>query len=276
MSKRPYLIAEIGINHNGDLQTALELIAHAKAIGFDCVKFQKRDPDICVPEEQKAKPRMWHGTEMTYLEYKKAIEFEKQEYDTIDAYCRTVGIKWTASVWDTDSLRFMLQYDVPFIKIPSALVDNDELIQTVNESGTPVIISDGMLTTAQFLDIANKYQNLNGVMHTNSTYPCINSELDLNVIKLYSDKFPICNVGYSGHEQGFTPTLVATAVGADIIERHITLDKNAEGTDHRASLDLNDCKEMIAGIDQVCAMLGHYHKIALYAGEEQIAEKLKR
>ena len=284
MNNMPYLIAEIGINHNGNLETALELIKKAKEVGFNCVKFQKRNPDICVPEEVKNTPRSWKNQMMTYLEYKKDIEFNKEEYDVISAYCIFLGIDWTASIWDLDSLEFMKQYpEIPFIKVPSALVDNEMLIEELNKWGKPVVISDGMLTTSEFMDVVIKYENLWGILHTNSNYPCNEKELDLNILSQYDWFFngdveeaeDAILIGYSGHEKGYDPTIIAVSAGAQIIERHITLDKNSEGTDHKASLEAWECSDMIDNIKYVLKVLGNHSKTKLYSGELEVARKLK-
>ena len=147
--KKTYIIAEIGINHQGDLNIAKRLIDIAAASGCDAVKFQKRNPDVCVPEEQKSKPRSWQGENMTYLEYKHKIEFGKKEYDEIDRYCKQQGIAWSASPWDLDSLEFLSQYDIPFIKIPSAMITNEDLMFAAKRTGKKVIISTGMSTFAE-------------------------------------------------------------------------------------------------------------------------------
>lgn len=284
MANKPYVIAEIGINHNGDLDTALKLIKTAKELGCNCVKFQKRHPDTCVPEEQKNKIRNWKGKEMTYLEYKKDIEFEDKEYDVINAYCKAIGIDWTVSVWDVPSVEFMSYYkdDIPFIKVPSACANDDNIINAIKELiKKPIIVSDGMFTTEQFLtEVYPKYEKTNlleAVLHTNSTYPNVNNCVDLNVLNTYKKHFNCsCNYGYSGHEVGSAATELAVALGAKYIERHLTLDKNAEGTDHAASLNVMEFKTMMNNIEEVCNILGNYHKISLYPGELEVMKKLRR
>ena len=154
--KKTYIIAEIGINHQGDINIAKKLIDIAAAAGCDAVKFQKRNPDICVPEEQKSKPRSWQGENMTYLEYKYKIEFSKEEYDEIDRYCKQQNIAWSASPWDLDSLEFLMQYDLPFIKLPSAMLTNDELLKACKETNKKVIISTGMSTLEEIEHAVNK------------------------------------------------------------------------------------------------------------------------
>ena len=270
-------IGEIGINHNGELYTALQLIQEAKRCGVDVVKFQKRDPDLCVPEYQKNAKRIWKGKEMTYLEYKKSIEFGKTEYDIINQYCQKIGIKWTASVWDLNSIEFMKQYsyDIPFIKIPSACITDIELLQSINDWGIPVIISDGMSTEQEVINAIYNLDNLIGVLHCNSSYPCSDSELDLNVIKRLKDMYPTLAIGYSGHEVDTLPSIIAIIKGADIIERHITLDKNMEGTDHKCSLNISELENLISQINRIPTILGSCW-INVYDSEKKIRDKLRK
>lgn len=271
-------IGEIGINHNGDLDTALKLIYEAKRCGVDVVKFQKRDPDICVPEHQKNVKRMWQGKEMTYLEYKKFIEFGKTEFDAINQYCKKIGIRWTASVWDINSVEFMKQYsdDIPFIKIPSACITDVELLKAVNNWGIPVIISNGMSTEEEMIDACVALQNLIGILHCNSSYPSNDSELDLNFIPFWKNIFKNrgIEIGYSGHEVDYLPTLVAFAMGATIIERHITLDKNMEGSDHKCSLNIKELEELVNKLNRIQTFFGDSH-LHIYDSEIEMRKKLR-
>jgi len=197
---KTYIIGEIGINHQGDLSIAKKLIDIAAAAGCDAVKFQKRNPDVCVPEEQKYKPRTWQGEEMTYLEYKHKIEFGLEEYDEIDDYCRLKGIAWSASPWDMDSLRFLERYDIPFIKVPSAMITNHELLEACVRSGKRVIFSTGMSTQEEIDDAVatlriakDLYVSVQdhkiGLLHCNSTYPAAVNELLLSPIKTLKNKY---------------------------------------------------------------------------------------
>jgi len=236
----PYLIAELGINHNGNLQIAKRLIDAAFACSWDCVKFQKRNPDLCVPEEQKniTKDTTPWG-KMSYLEYKRKIEFGKEEYDYIDKYCKEKPISWTASVWDIDSLNFIKQYDIPFIKIASAKVTDIELVKEVAQTKIPVILSTGMSSLEELdkaVGILKKYSNNFMIMHTNSSYPAKIEELNLNCIKTLQERYN-CEVGYSGHEYGLEPTVFSVVLGAMVIERHITLDRTMWGTDQSSSVE---------------------------------------
>lgn len=240
--EEPYFIAEIGINHNGDINVAKRLIDASYAIGWDCVKFQKRTPDIAVPDSQKNVMRSTPWGEMTYLEYKKRIEFEKSEYDYIDDYCKEKPISWTASPWDMPSLEFLLNYDVPFIKLASAANGNIELIKAACKSGKPILMSTGMCTQEELdkaVSVLEDYSNGEyALMHTNSVYPAPIDNLNLRYITTLKERYN-CVVGYSGHEQNLEPTVAAVTLGANIIERHVTLSHNMWGTDQKASLEIN-------------------------------------
>lgn len=238
----PYLIGEIGINHNGDIQIAKRLIDAANACGWNAVKFQKRVPEIAVPESQKNVMRDTPWGRMTYLEYKKKIEFGKEEFDYIDNYCRQKPISWSASPWDMPSLEFLLQYDVPFIKIASATFVDDELIIEATKSGKAIILSTGMSEWSEIdhaVDILDRYATGGYIlMHTNSAYPAKCNSLNLNVIKAFKDRYR-CLVGYSGHEENVEPTVIAVMLGACVIERHITLSREMWGTDQKSSLEVD-------------------------------------
>lgn len=275
-----YIIAEIGINHNGNIDMALQMMREAKLAGAHCVKFQKRDPDICVPEEQKNQPREWCGQRMTYLEYKKAIEFGQEEYDKIAAFAKEIDIDWTASVWDLNSLKFMEQYhnDIPFIKVPSACITNHGLLYAIKESGMLAIISGGMSTGSMIEEaITILGSSFYGLLHCNSTYPSQENELDLQVIKTYRHKFEYEDVliGYSSHDTSNLPCIVAAALGARVIERHITLDKTLPGTDQKASADISEFRALCQDIARIPQMLGHAYP-TFYKSEQLIAEKLRR
>lgn len=266
----PYMIAEIGINHNGDLQIAKKLIDAANACLWNCVKFQKREPDIAVPEAQKNVMRDTPWGRITYLEYKKKIEFGKEEYDYIDKYCREKPLAWTASPWDIPSLEFLLDYDLPFIKIASAGNADRDMMKLACESGKPLLVSTGMSTleeTDTMVDFLEKHSNGDYILlHTNSVYPTPAEEINLRMIKTLRERYH-CLVGYSGHEQDLEPSVVATAVGAKVIERHITLDHNMWGTDQAASLSVAAMAMLQGRMKEVLVMLG--------TGEKTVTEKEK-
>lgn len=255
----PYLIAEIGINHNGDIQIAKKLIDGAHAAGWNAVKFQKREPDIAVPEAQKSVMRDTPWGRMTYLEYKKHVEFGKEEYDYIDKYCKEKPIDWAASPWDMSSLDFLLQYDIPFIKIASATIVQDALLKKAAQSGKVIIMSTGMSTWAEIdhaVAILEKYAEGGYVlMHTNSTYPAPDENLNLRMITTLKERYR-CLVGYSGHEQGLEPTVMACVLGACVIERHVTLDHDMWGTDQAASLTLHAMDMLQRRVRNVRKILG--------------------
>ena len=278
---RTYIIAEIGINHQGDINIAKKLIDIAAAAECDAVKFQKRNPDICVPEEQKLKPKSWQGKDMTYLEYKHKIEFGKEEYDEIDRYCRQQNIAWSASPWDLDSLQFIEQYDIPFIKIPSAMITNEDLMLASKRTGKKIIISTGMSTLDEIekaikilkLPDDKKSKNNFAVLHCNSTYPAPINELNLSAITTLKDRFK-CEVGYSGHEMTLGTTVSSILLGATILERHVTLDRNMEGSDHSGSVTPHGLFKLVSGVRELENAFGD-GKIKVTESEKSVRKKLR-
>jgi len=254
--KKTYIIAEIGINHNGELKNALRLIDLAKVAGCDAVKFQKRNPDVCVPDHQKMKIRKTPWGEMTYIDYKHRVEFGKKEYDIIDKYCKEKDIAWSASPWDIDSLNFLMNYDIPWIKVPSAMITNEKLMRECAKSGKRIIFSTGMST---YEEIDNAVKFLEGseivMLHCNSSYPAALEDLNLLCIKTLKDRYN-CEVGYSGHEFRLGTTVSAIYLGATYIERHITLDRTMWGSDHMASVEPQGLIKMVRGIRELEIALG--------------------
>ena len=258
--KKTYIIGEIGINHNGDLDVAKRLIDIATVSGCDAVKFQKRNPEVCVPEHQKNVLRSTPWGEMTYLEYKYRVEFEKEEYDIIDSYCKERNIHWSASPWDMDSLTFLEQYDIPFLKVPSAMLTNDELLEGCVATGKRIIFSTGM-STQQEIDHAvevlrttkENYNNPHtmGLLHCNSTYPAPLKDLNLSAIKTLANQYPDFEIGYSGHEFRLGTSVAAVYLGASIIERHITLDRTMWGSDHMSSVEPQGLIKLVKGIREL-------------------------
>jgi N-acetylneuraminate synthase len=272
-----HIIAEIGINHNGDLDIAKKLIQIAAASGCDSVKFQKRNPDVCVPEHQKSVMRETPWGKMTYLDYKYKVEFGKEEYDEIDRYCKANDIAWSASPWDLDSLEFLDQYDLPYIKMPSAHLTNDELLAACRDTGKKVILSTGM-STVQEIEHAVEILKSNGgcdyaLLHCNSTYPAPIEELNLNCINTLRDKFD-CEVGYSGHEFRLGTSVATVLMGASIIERHITLDRTMWGSDHMASVEPQGLIKLVRGVRELEAALGDGN-IGVTEGEKPVRKKLR-
>jgi len=274
--KKTYIIAEIGINHNGDLTIAKRLIDIAALSGCDAVKFQKRNPDVCVPEHQKNVMRDTPWGTMTYLEYKYKVEFGKTEYDEIDRYCKEKGIAWSASPWDLDSLEFLNQYDLPFIKLPSAMLTNYELIEACAKSGKRVILSTGMSTEEEIDTAVNTIKCFTSnfaILHCNSTYPAPLNELNLSTIKTLKDKYD-CEIGYSGHEFRIGTTVASVYLGATIIERHITLDRTMWGTDHLSSVEPQGLIKLVKGIRELEEAFGD-GVIQVTESEKIIRNKLR-
>ena len=267
------VIAEIGINHNGDMLLCKQLIDMAVMAKCEYVKFQKRNPDVCVPEHQKNILKETPWGEMTYLDYKKKIEFGKEEFDEIDSYCKEKGIKWFASVWDVDSVNFINQYNVPFIKIPSAKITDIELLGCVSACNKKVIISCGM-SSGEEIDIAVKLLNEPIIMWCNSSYPAKDNELDLNVIQTLKDKYPNNIIGYSGHEEGISASIIAATIGAEIVERHITLSRSMWGTDQAASLIYDQLWRLVRDLNKINIWLG-INTIKVYDSEKKIRNKLR-
>jgi N-acetylneuraminate synthase len=259
IKKKIFLIAEIGINHNGSIKLAKKLIDNAILAGFDAVKFQKRTPAIAVPDSKKMMLRETPWGLITYLEYKNKIEFGRKEYDQIDAYCKKKNIHWFASPWDIPSLNFLKKYKLKFMKIPSAMLTNLELVKEISKLKTKTFISTGMSTLKDIDKVYKIFKRKNAnfmLMHTVSTYPCPENKLNLNLIKVLKKRYK-SEIGYSGHETSVSPSLVAAAFGAQAIERHITLDRTTWGTDHSASLEF-------PGMSQLCNLI---RKFESYTGD---------
>jgi N-acetylneuraminate synthase len=256
---KTYIIAEIGINHNGSLDAAKKLIDIASVSGCDAVKFQKRNPDVCVPEHQKNEPKNTPWGEMSYLEYKHRMEFGKREYDEIDQYCRLRQIEWSASPWDIDSLNFLLEYKIPFIKIPSAMLTNDNLLIASCQSNKKIILSTGMSTVEEIdhaVNILKAYTNSNfALLHCNSAYPAALEDLNLSRIQTLRDRYQ-CEVGYSGHEFRLGTSVASVYLGASIIERHITLDRSMWGSDQLCSVEPQGLIKLVKGIRELELALG--------------------
>jgi len=260
--KRPFLIAEIGINHNGSVGLAKKLIDLAKKYNFDSVKFQKRDPDICIPEHQKDKTRTTLWGNMTYLEYKKKIEFGKREYEEIDKYCKKIKIDWFASVWDVNSLKFMKKFNTKYNKVASAMLTNRVLLELIAKEKKLTFISTGMSHIRNINDAVTIFKKNKCdfvLMHCVSNYPCREKDLNLNLIVTLKNKFK-CKIGYSGHESSVSPSYAAWFLGADYIERHITLDRTLYGTDQAASLSEEGIRTLTASLSKFPEMMGDGRK----------------
>ena len=258
LRKPPYLIAEIGINHNGSLKLAKKMIDIAKKNNFSAVKFQKRNPDISTPEKQKEVLRNTPWGTITYLQYKKKIELKLKDFKEIDRYCKKINIEWFCSPWDIDSVNFLKKFKLKKNKIPSALLTNTELLKAVAKQKKFTLISTGM-SNMKDIETAVKIFKKNkckfALMHCVSTYPCPERDLNLNTITTLKKKFK-CEVGYSGHENSVSPTVAAWVIGADYIERHITLNRTLFGTDQSASLEESGVRHLSAILSRMPTILG--------------------
>jgi N-acetylneuraminate synthase len=245
------IIGEIGINHNGDIEICKKLMMLGKVAGLDYVKIQKRNPDICVPEHQKSVMKDTPWGRMTYLEYKKKIEFNEEQIKELVQFSKTIDINFFASVWDMESVDLMAKYcDIG--KIGSALINDIELCVYARQKFKTLIISTGM-STEEEIEMCIKSCNPDVIMHTNSTYPCPVNELNLNYIKHLEKKWKKdgVEIGYSGHEYGLVTTFTAVALGAEWIERHITLDRNMWGSDHSSSIEPSGIIKLVKGIRDI-------------------------
>tara|TARA_R110000787_G_scaffold156717_1_gene270588 strand:- start:3688 stop:4527 length:840 start_codon:yes stop_codon:yes gene_type:complete len=247
--KRTNIIAEIGINHNGSVEIAKRLIDVAVLSGCDYAKFQKRTPDICVPEHQKNKIRTTPWGDIPYIDYKKKIEFEREEYDALYDYIEDKPIDIFASVWDIPSVDFMRQYEKP-MKIGSALITDIELCKYARDNTDLLIISTGMSTEKEIEKCVNAC-NPDVIMHTNSTYPTPIQELNLDYITWLANKWEGKEIGYSGHEYGLVTTFASVVLGATWVERHLTLDRTMWGSDHLASVEPQGFMKLVKGIRDI-------------------------
>ncbi len=270
-----YITAEIGINHNGDLEIVKELIDQSKSAGVDAVKFQKRTIEIVYSEDVLSQHRdsPW-GT--TQREQKEGLELSLEDYKEIDSYCKKIGIDWYASAWDIPSQDFLNNFNLNVNKIASAMTTNIEFIERVASEQKPTFISTGMCTYEQIQKAVDVFNNKNCefvLMHTNSEYPSKEENLNLNAINTLSNKFD-CNVGYSGHEASVSPSIVAAAIGAVSIERHITLDRSMYGSDQAASLEVHGLRTLVGSIRKLKYILGDGEKVITDA-ETEVAKKLR-
>ena len=270
-----FIIAEIGINHNGEVEVAKKLIDVAKDAGCDAVKFQKRTPKICVPPEQAGVMRETPWGTMTYLEYKERTEFGEIQYKEIDSYCRSRGIVWFASPWDVPSARFLANFETPVMKIASACLTDDELLSEVKAIAKPVIMSTGMSTIDEIDHAVTRLDRTNLILgQATSTYPCSPDELNLRAIHTLRERYGV-PVGYSGHETGLQTTVAAVALGACFVERHITLDRAMWGTDHAASVEPQGLQRLVRDIRTVELAIGDGAK-RLFDSEVAVRRKLRR
>ena len=271
-----YLIGEIGLNHNGDVEIAKQLIDAAADAGMQAVKFQKRTPEISTPEHMKATPRSTPWGDMTYLEYRYRVEFDRDQYIEIGDYATLRGLDWFASPWDEPSVDFLESLNVVAYKIASASVTDLGLLSSVEATGKPVILSTGMSTLDQ-IDTAVETLGTDRlvILHATSTYPLPAEEANLRMIATLRDRFPGVPIGYSGHEPGLQISLAAVALGASAVERHITLDRTMWGSDHAASLEPHGVRNLVRDIRIIETALGDGVK-RIFPGELAPLSKLRR
>ncbi|HVP21134.1 MAG TPA: N-acetylneuraminate synthase family protein [Anaerolineaceae bacterium] len=270
-----FIVAEIGVNHNGDLENAKRLIQAAAHAGVDAVKFQKRTPELCVPLDQRNVMRETPWGYITYMEYRNRVEFEQDQYREIDRYCKEIGITWFASVWDEVAVDFLEPFTPVAYKIPSASLTDHNLLRHLRKTGRPLILSTGMSTMEQIRASVNVVglENLM-ITHATSTYPCDPDELNLRVIPSLRQNFPI-PIGYSGHEVGLIPSVVAVSLGACLVERHITLDRAMWGSDQAASVEPGGFERLVKYIRVTEQSLGDGVK-RVYESELPSLKKLRR
>ena len=270
-----FVVAEIGINHNGDLDITKRLIDAASEAGVDAIKLQKRTPELCTPPEMQSQKRDTPWGRITYLEYRHKVEFSEEEYEEIDQYCKDKGILWFASVWDELSVDFLEKFNPICYKLPSAAITDLELLRHVRSKGRPVIISTGMSTIEQ-IQAAVETQDMDSLLitHATSTYPCEPDELNLHMIETLKTTYP-CPIGYSGHEVGLVPSVVAVALGACLVERHITLDRAMWGSDQAASVEPGGFRKLVKYIRVSEEALGDGVK-KVYESELPSLQRLRR
>ncbi|MEM7104839.1 MAG: N-acetylneuraminate synthase family protein [Bacteroidota bacterium] len=270
-----YIIAEIGINHNGSLDIAKMLIDKAAEAGCDAVKFQKRTPEVCVPMEQRNIERDTPWGRMTYMEYRYKVEFGLEDYQEIDEHCKKKGIDWFASCWDQPSVDFLEQFNPVIYKAASASLTDHELLQKKIDTGKPLMISTGM-STMEEIEGGVKAIGLENLLiaHSTSTYPCKPEELNLRMIHTLEDKYPGVPIGYSGHETGLATTLAAVSMGATFIERHFTLDRAMWGSDQAASVEPGGMRRLVKDIRDIEKAMGDGVK-KVYESEMGARKKLR-
>jgi N-acetylneuraminate synthase len=271
-----YIIAEIGINHNGSLDIAKKLIDEAVTAGCSAVKFQKRTPELCVPKDQWNLERDTPWGRMTYMEYRHKVEFGAAEFSVIDRYCRERGIDWFASCWDEASVDFIEQFNPPLYKAASASLTDHPLLIKMKRTGKPLMISTGMSTMEEIagaVDVIGIDNLL--IAHSTSAYPCPLDQLNLQMICTLQGLFPNTPVGYSGHETGLATTVAAVVLGACFVERHFTLDRAMWGSDQSASVEPTGMHRLVKDIQSVEEALGDGIK-QVYASEKSAREKLRR
>jgi N-acetylneuraminate synthase len=270
-----YVIAEIGINHNGDIDIAKQLIKMSAQAGCDAVKFQKRTPELCVPLDQRNVIRETPWGQMTYMDYRYKVEFDESQYQDLANYASSLNVHLFASPWDVESVDFMVKMKHPVIKIPSASITDLELLEKIVSTKLPVIMSTGMSTMDQIdkaVSVLNKENLL--IAHSTSAYPCDPAELNLKMIPVLQDRYQV-PIGYSGHETGLQTTVAAVALGACFVERHVTLDRAMWGSDQSASVEPTGVQRLVRDIRTVESAIGDGIK-KVYESELKPMSRLRK
>ncbi len=271
-----FIIAEVGINHNGSVETAKRIIEGAKIAGCDAVKFQKRTPELCVPRDQWDIKRDTPWGRISYIDYRHKIEFNKEQFSEIVDFCHKKKINWFASCWDENSVDFIKQFDPDLYKTASACLTDLELLEKHKELKKPLMVSTGMSTMEEIESAADLLEKDNlMIAHSTSSYPCALEELNLNMIKTLRKKYPSVPIGYSGHETGLAPTYAAVSLGASFVERHITLDRAMWGTDQAASVEIIGFMKLVSNIRDIEKSFGDGIK-QVYESELSSRAKLRR
>ena len=274
--ERVFVVAEIGINHNGSLELARKLIDGACLAGADAVKFQKRTPELCVPREHWDLERDTPWGRMKYIDYRRQVEFGEREYAAVGRHCHERGMLWFASCWDEQAVDFMERFDPPCYKVASASITDLELLRRKRATGRPLILSTGMSTLVE-IDEAVEAVGRRGLLlaHATSSYPCPVADLNLRMLATLERLYPECPIGYSGHEVGLATTWAAVALGATFVERHITLDRAMWGSDQAASVEIGGFMRLVSNIRDLEQALGDGVK-RVYPGELGQLAKLRR
>ena len=270
-----YVIAEIGINHNGDFEIAKQLIQMSAEAGCDAVKFQKRTPELCVPLDQRNVMRETPWGQMTYMDYRYKVEFDEKQYQELADFAAKFNVHLFASPWDVESVDFLVKMKHPVIKIPSASITDIELLEKIASTGLPVIMSTGMSTMDQIdkaVSVLNKENLL--IAHSTSAYPCDPAELNLKMIPVLQDRYQV-PIGYSGHETGLQTTVAAVTLGACFVERHVTLDRAMWGSDQSASVEPPGVQRLVRDIRTVESALGDGIK-KVYESELKPMSRLRK
>ena len=270
-----YVIGEIGINHNGDLDVAKALVEVAAGAGCQAVKFQKRTPEVCVPLEQQSQVRSTPWGDMTYLDYRHRVEFGREQYAEIAKHCDALGLHWFASPWDVPSVTFLEELEVPCHKVASATLTDGDLLRALRDTGKPVLLSTGMSTLAQVdraVDVLGTERLV--LLHATSTYPLPPEEANLRTITTLQERYGV-PVGYSGHERGLQISLAAVTLGAVCLERHITLDRSMWGSDQAASLEPGGLEHLVRDVRIIETALGDGRK-RVFPGELTPMSRLRR